>query len=714
MNRRAHAASASDVNGGALSAAGRAAHGTIRSAYVPHIDGMRALAVLAVILYHLEETWMPGGFAGVDIFFVISGFVVSASVAHWDRGGIGSFLGYFYARRMQRIAPALVVCLVLTSLFSILLIPSAWLSNSNENTGLYAFFGVSNFFLAFNRDNYFAPTADFNPYTHTWSLGVEEQFYLLFPLLYFTWTRTRRWRDLSLFLFGSALVVSLTWAWWMGRDDPAAAFYLIFTRFWELAAGVLLFQCLQRTQWAIDAPPRGPTLLSTLGAWSSLTLLGIGLLAATPTSFPFPGALVPVVGTLGLLGFLHGRDHRGLLQRTLQSGLAVAIGRASYSLYLWHWPVFVIMRWTCGLESVSTRLAALTLTIALAFASWRFVELPLRYAPSLRRWPRAAVIAVGVLAITSGWGLAKQMSGMRPTLSLSTVARHPDDWYPHAMHADAVRPGCVLGVHVGSVGPGFVTMFSRTGCAPPPRVPVSLFVIGDSHAMAYTTLLTAYVLQTGAQVFLYGNGGCPFVSLQPRRETGACGASAAAARSHILAMAAPGDVLFLPSLRVARMSNQYAPVEAARAWVSMTGATAMAARRAAEGPATGLLAKFAAKGMRILFEAPKPVFRAPPFRCADWFDAGNPICRPGLTASRADFERFRQPVLDSFARIAARVPEVAVWDPLAALCPTDTCSTALEGRPLYFDGDHLSAFGNLILLPGFSRAIAGLSQYPGH
>ncbi|PZR38851.1 MAG: acyltransferase, partial [Ectopseudomonas oleovorans] len=112
--------------------------------YQPYIDGMRALAVLSVLLYHLHGPWLPGGFVGVDVFFVISGFVVSASVAGFKGRGLWQFLGYFYSRRITRIFPALIVCLLLTALFSALFIPSAWLSAVNQQTGFYAFFGLSN------------------------------------------------------------------------------------------------------------------------------------------------------------------------------------------------------------------------------------------------------------------------------------------------------------------------------------------------------------------------------------------------------------------------------------------------------------------------------------------------------------------------------------------------------------------------------------------
>jgi peptidoglycan/LPS O-acetylase OafA/YrhL len=172
-----------------------------RPVHVPYIDGLRAVAVLSVMLYHLHASWLPGGLAGVDVFFVISGFVVSASVGELESMRLSRFVLYFYSRRVQRIAPALIVCLLVTALVSALLIPSAWLSDANAKTGIFAFFGLANVILARTGDDYFAPRVEFNPYVHTWSLGVEEQFYLVFPLLFFLWVgaRPRRWQSFGLF-----------------------------------------------------------------------------------------------------------------------------------------------------------------------------------------------------------------------------------------------------------------------------------------------------------------------------------------------------------------------------------------------------------------------------------------------------------------------------------------------------------------------------------
>ena len=678
------------------------------STHVPHIDGLRAIAVLAVIVYHLKETWLPGGFAGVDVFFAISGFVVSASVGNWNRGGFGAFLGYFYARRMQRIAPALIVCLLLVGIASTMFIPLAWLSNANEQTGLYAFFGLSNWYLANHRESYFSPTVEFNPYTHTWSLGVEEQFYLLFPLLFFAWTRGGRWRQVSVALFALAMLVSIAWASRLGRSDHAAAFYLITTRLWELAAGVLLYQVLALAGRGQTTPSHPTTWWSRTGALLSLGLMAAGLLFSAPRSFPYPGAFLPVLGTLGLIGFLHGR-RRGPLAAALGSSPMAYIGRISYSLYLWHWPVFVLLRWTFGLESTASRIGGVAATFVLAAASYHLVERPLRYAPMLRRWPRAAVVAAGLLVIVGGWWLSPQIVASRHLLAQTTVTRHAADWYPHAALSVPDVPGCRLEQRAAAAGTGSLVVYTRAGCPAPDRLPPTIFVIGDSHATAYARLLSEHVLRTGASVVLYHNPSCTFVSLQPLREGGICPAQAKAAVADMLARSRPGDVVFLAALRLTRFSHQFAAVDEDAARKSMLGKPAMEMRRHAEDDAIALLQPLADRGLHLVLEAPKPVLRAPPFRCADWFNAGNPICRPGLTITREDIERYRSPVLDSFARMTARMPALGIWDPLPILCPAAVCEASMDGRPLYFDGDHLSAYGNRVLMADFERHLGALA-----
>lgn len=678
------------------------------STHVAHIDGLRAIAVLAVITCHLDRTWLPGGFAGVDVFFAISGFVVAASVQRWNQGGLAGFLGYFYARRIQRILPALLACLLVTCLASTLLVPVAWLSDANDRTAIHAFFGLSNWFLAHHRENYFSPAIEFNPYTHTWSLGVEEQFYLLFPFLFFAWTRGGRGRTLSMVLFAAAFAGSLAWAAWLGRTDPTAAYYLIQSRLWELAAGVLLFQLLSCIAIPWQQRNRLRDAVVSAGAWLCFGLLAVALATSTSPAFPWPGALLPVLATLGLVGFLH-VSRPGLLARALGSAPMTTIGRLSYSLYLWHWPVFVMLRWTCGLESPGARTAGIVITFALAAASYRWVERPLRYAEFLRRWPRPRVVAAGILMVGAGSALAVQVILARPTIALTTVARDAADWYADLVYRSPDVPGCRLQIRRSTEGSGSLVVLTRAACAASEPAPPSIFAIGDSHTTGYRTLLSEHVLRTGAEVALYDNPGCTFASLQPAREGGRCGVQGQAALDDILARARAGDILLLAALRVTRLSNQYAPTNETAAWESMLGSKALAERRRAENEVLARLRPLAEHGVRIVLEAPKPLLRAPPFRCSDPFNASNPICAPGLTMARDEMERFRQPVLESFSRMAARMAAISIWDPLPVLCPGVECLPSMEGRPLYFDGDHLSAHGNRVLLPSFTQHLASIA-----
>jgi peptidoglycan/LPS O-acetylase OafA/YrhL len=152
------------------------AAGVNKSSYVPAIDGLRAVAVLAVITFHLRASYLPGGFNGVDIFYVISRFVVTKSIVGKSYPTFPNFLSLFYARRLQRIMPALIIALLFAFTMSALFIPEAWISGNTRSTGIAAFFGLSNVVLALNNDSYFSPASSLNPFTHTWSLGVEEQF----------------------------------------------------------------------------------------------------------------------------------------------------------------------------------------------------------------------------------------------------------------------------------------------------------------------------------------------------------------------------------------------------------------------------------------------------------------------------------------------------------------------------------------------------------
>ena len=673
------------------------------SEYLPYIDGLRALAVLAVIIYHMNHQWLPGGFSGVDVFFVISGFVVSAAQKHYAGASLAGFATHFYARRVQRIVPAVLMFLVVASIVCALFIPGSWLSDTNEETGLYAFFGLSNFILASASNDYFSPRTDYNPFTHTWSLGVEEQFYVAFPLLFFLWA-AGEWRSLrhvSTFAFVTLLIASLGVAWWFASENPTLGYYMIVSRFWELAVGVVLYQAmvLKPEFFAAIGPRIRRAALAT-----SLLLIVVGFAFARPEAFPYPWAFAPVLGTAGLLALLGG-GASGLIFRLLSGRIAVFLGRISYSLYLWHWLVIVLLRWTIGIGSTLSYFIAASATLALATASFKFVESPLRYSTVLRRQPKLAVVAGALGAITLCWAFSYEVFQHQYRLSMSVTK---DEALWHSGGVDISKGACPLRISRTEIHGGELRRMDPACSARGPRG--RILVIGDSHAGAYLPVLWKFSMETGTGVLLYRRQGCSYLSLfRPARDTSAtCQEFTSAITTEILREARRGDVLFLPSLRLARFGDQWAnfPDESARK--AMSGAEAAQLRAAAVDEAVALLRPLLDKGVHVVFEAPKPIFRAPPFRCSDWFNRSNPVCEPGFEMNRADLLAYRQPVMQSYAAIASQVDGLLVWDPFPILCPGEPCRARVEGTPLFFDGDHVSGYGNMRLYGGFRNFFIGL------
>jgi peptidoglycan/LPS O-acetylase OafA/YrhL len=429
--------------------------------YLPDIDGLRAIAVLLVVGFHAFPSVVTGGLVGVDVFFVISGFLITTIIIGDLCGGKFRLL-IFYQRRVRRIFPALLV--VLVSCFAagwFVMLPDAFANFAKQVTATTAF---SSNLLLWNESSYFDAAERANPLLHMWSLGVEEQFYLVWPLIVsLVWTRRRGLLPVVLAIaiisFGLNVIIIQT--------HPVADFYSPFTRAWELLTGSLL-ACARAKE-------------SSLGSWISdfqryvASALGAALLIIAPfvvsQNTPFPGwwALLPVSGTVLVIA-CGGRTW--LNRKILANPMLVLIGLISYPIYLWHWPLLTFANYIASNDtSILIRLAMIALSILLAAGTYQFVECPLRFGRGLRQ---KSVMLLAAMSILGAFGLTAYLQGGFPSRFPGMVQKLTDFTYASE---DLYRYGsCFLRPEQD------FREFAK--CVDPDRTPNNklLFLWGDSHA----------------------------------------------------------------------------------------------------------------------------------------------------------------------------------------------------------------------------------------
>lgn len=357
------------------------------------VEGLRAIAILLVVAAHAHVPGLTGGFVGVDVFFVLSGYLITGLLAreleHTGRIGFAAF----YARRFRRLMPALLLMVGVTCLVALPLI------TATEQVALAATVAasvawVSNLYFAFASVDYFAPAAESNLLLHTWSLGVEEQFYLVWPLLMVVAAQFGRLRQAMVAL----LVLSLAACLWLSWTAPTAAFYLMPTRAWQFALGGLL------ALYGARAP--------AWAGWAGLAaIVGAGVVLSPAMTYPGALAIIPAAGAALVLA---ARGPGLLSTQPMQ-----AIGRVSYAWYLWHWPVLLLGdRVFFGMEAAPRSAMLVALSLGLAVVTYRIFEAPIRRMPALVARPRIAVTAaVTVIALAAGaaisWrtGVEEQLAG---------------------------------------------------------------------------------------------------------------------------------------------------------------------------------------------------------------------------------------------------------------------------------------------------------------
>ncbi|WP_180937538.1 acyltransferase family protein [Herbaspirillum seropedicae] len=625
--------------------AGAASPATAHPGYRPDIDGLRAIAVLSVVVFHAFPEWLPGGFVGVDIFFVISGFLISGilfDALQRDRFSIVDF----YIRRIRRIFPALLLVMLACLLAGwFILLPEEYRQLGKHLLGGAGF--VSNIVL-WNEAGYFDTSAETKPLLHLWSLGVEEQFYLFWPLL--LWAAWRRRTGMLAVLLG---VMALSFGWnivWLHRD-AVAAFYLPMSRFWELGAGALL--AWRHRQGAVPTSVQAHRL-----SMAGLLLIVVAIATITKDD-AFPGwwALLPVSGAVLLLaaGPL-ARINRSLLShRTM-----VWVGLISYPLYLWHWPLLAFARLVVGATpSVQLRLAAVALALLLAWLTYRLVELPVRLRSAGHRSAVTLALLMALMAALGGYVVKRNGMDFR---QLGAVAM---------LFNDQVKETAVLN-HFELPHPSCAALMgqehSRDWCAAPVSAePPQVLLIGDSYSGAYAPML-ARLYQASPQPQLvfqqFARGGC--ASLLDGGG-GYCGEISERVAAY------------------ARQTPSIKTVVLAANWPGHIAANPKGVLKALEH--TILYYRQLGKRVVVLLSPPNG---ANPKSC---------VLR-GIRLSDADFcnlprakaeqmdDHYRDLMLPLLQRL-----DVPVFDPYPTLCDEHGCKVIDGPRILYFDPGHLSAYG---------------------
>ena len=637
----------------------------------PDIEGLRGIAILLVLLFHAGLPWTPGGFVGVDVFFVISGFLITGKLWRESQQPGGLNITRFYAWRIRRLLPAALVAVALISLVGLLL--AAPLDRSElAADGAASALSLANMRFIGSVD-YFAATTSPSPFLHFWSLSVEEQFYLVWPALIvlLTWRGGSSRRLIVALLIG--VVASFALSIWLTDTSPARAFYLLPTRVWQLGVGGLL-----ALVGVMGTSRRAGAL-----AWAGLAAVAVAGVALT-AEMPYPG-LAALLPTAGAVALLYGGAAPSGPVRLLAAAPLRFLGKISYSLYLWHWPLLVLPlmfleRALTGVEIV----ASVAVAIGVSWLSWRFVEQPFRYGDRSRRatsWSAIRVGVAGILSValfTQGLAAALPSSAVAvqptPSPSGSPVASDgpitlPADLTPSLASArdDEERlrgDGCLAFERV-TTPPNCV--YGVKGSA------ITIALVGDSHASHWFPAIEAIALERGWRLVTFVKVSCSFTTLAQRnlalkREYRECTAfnEATVARLNQIK----------PALTIIVNRRTFRPIEE-----NITSALA--------GAALGEMVARIPGATAILVDTPDPGRDVP--ACLSKHPSDIRACL--FTQDDADNRE-----IGIAERVAADVSGARLIDLTANICTEWPCSPISGNVLIYRDEDHMTAT--------FSRSLA--------
>ncbi len=639
------------------------------------IEGLRAIAILLVVAAHAGVPWLAGGFIGVDVFFVLSGFLITGKLVQEATTTGRIQLLPFYVRRLRRLLPALLMMLLVVGVVSRWLLSPAALGEQFLTAQMAALW-LSNWYFALGNLDYFAPGSETNLYLHTWSLGVEEQFYLVWPALVLWLLARDGERGIARLRIGMwvVLLASLLACIALTRTTPLLAFYMMPLRAWQFAAGALVWLMFARTPPASRNLTRASPWIGLLGLW---LIVASGLLLDAQRAYPGAWALLPTLGAamVVLAGCLPGEQRGASILLSLPP--LQWLGRISYSWYLWHWPVLLLGVAYTGNQAPEYRALLVAFSLVLAAMSYALVEAPLRRWRQWLAFPRAAVLVslagmAAMVVLATHWTRQASDALQTPALQRYAAARvdvpaiYPmgcDDWY----HSAAVRI-CSFGSE---------------------QAPHTAVLMGDSHVGQWFPAVHR-ALEGGVwRLLVITKSSCPMVDepifyARIGREYTECAQWRDAALRHVQALKPD---LFIFGSAPANFTQQQ--------WT--------------EGTAR-VLAKLSPAVRRIVLLADTPALPFDGPECLmqqalrpAWLQLSGSCSAPAVSPQAANVQTW-------IRSAAARFPNVEFIDMGPYICPDGVCRAELDGRVTYRDSQHLTGSFAESLAPEMAKALRIAAQ----
>ncbi len=651
------------------------------------IDGLRAVAVVSVISFHAASTAFPGGFVGVDVFFVISGYLIGRSIyADLDEGHFT--LAGFYERRIRRIQPALIAMVVVSvPAFAIFLTPIDYKSFAQSVGGALTFSSNLFFFL---KSGYFDLGAETKPLLHTWSLAVEEQYYLVFPMLVAVLHRYGRRRLTA--AIALLLVASFAISVVQVRLQTDAAFYLPFGRMWELLVGALLARGVvpeTSRAWPLQA-----CALSGL-----LAIVGAGIWLSPVSRFPGETALLPCLGAALII--YAGSGGGNATNVLLSGGVLAFIGRISYSLYLFHWPVLVGARYLLFRELAGYELILYAgVTVVLAWASWRWVEQPFRTGGTRPAMHSAVFLSTAAVTVAGvGFAVVTHLELGFPSrfdeLSRSYAAAALDT---NPRRGDCDRPAPIR-IAAGEV--------CALGIAAPGEP--SFVLIGDSFADAAVPGIDATARNLGLKGWSLTYSGC-FPLAGVRQTNPDCVRFMDAAAAFVTSHPSIRDVVLVGRWTSALRGDRFGQVQVQGWFIDDEQSTEHSAAentRVFERSFDRMLAAFDGRRVAVVAFIPEQRYDVPRALALS-ARFGHPA-QPALPTVEHEKRQFE--LRSAFARLRDR-HDFELIDAGSYVCGESVCDVLRGGTPLYADDNHLSRKGATALSALWSTALGHPIAHP--